>query len=697
MNLLLRNKNSLNNLERLNKDQFYFFLLFLMIIMFLSTANILSQQDSLYKTNEVVVTASRYEENINLISKALTLVSNDELELSNPINVANALNGKSGLWMQQTNHGGGSPFLRGFTGNQTLIMIDGIRLNNSTFRYGPNQYLNTISIHNIQRIEILRGSGSVQYGSDALGGIVHLITKSPQIGLSKELDAGIQLKYLTDNMEQSTNAFINYSTKNSAYHASLSFKKLGDLIAGGNLGKEAPSSYNELSLNIKNVHMLADSLLFTYNYQFVKQDDVDRFDQVNQRGYEYYKFDPQIRHLAYIKNEYYSGNKLAKKISMNISWQQSSETRLFKKRNDQNKITYKDEIDTWGTSLNVISQPQNNWIINTGAEYYFDIVQSNSSVTNLANNTISNRRGLYADDSKSHNFSVFTISNLELRDFNLGFGARYNIASLIISDDVFGKPNINPNAFTWDLSLTYKLTDYFRLNAQLNSAYRIPNINDVSSFGFFDYGIEVPNNKLLPERSLNYELGFKLNTPNIRTSLSLFRSNLKNLIDRVEATYNGETTFNGEQIYKKVNMGEAYIEGIEFEIESQIINNFYIEKNITYTFGQNITKDEPMRRIPPLNGSLSILYYPTVYLDLKIQYLYAFKQNRLSSGDIDDHRIDDEGTPGWKVLNIYSNYKFGFFDLGLGINNLFNEAYRMHGSGIDGVGRSFQIIGKYRI
>ena len=79
--------------------------------------------------------------------------------------------------MQKTNHGGGSPFIRGLVGNQVLVLIDGIRLNNATFRYGPNQYLNTIDSWQIERIEVMRGSGSIQYGSDALGGVVNIISR----------------------------------------------------------------------------------------------------------------------------------------------------------------------------------------------------------------------------------------------------------------------------------------------------------------------------------------------------------------------------------------------------------------------------------------------------------------------------------------------------------------------------------------
>ena len=80
--------------------------------------------------------------------------------------------------MQETNDGAGSPIIRGLVGNQILILIDGIRLNNGAYRLGPNQYLNTIDLNQIERIEVVRGAGSVLYGSDALGGVVNIITRT---------------------------------------------------------------------------------------------------------------------------------------------------------------------------------------------------------------------------------------------------------------------------------------------------------------------------------------------------------------------------------------------------------------------------------------------------------------------------------------------------------------------------------------
>ena len=72
---------------------------------------------------------------------------------------------------------------------------------------------------------------------------------------------------------------------------------------------------------------------------------------------------------------------------------------------------------------------------------------------------------------------------------------------------------------------------------------------------------------------------------------------------------------------------------------------------------------------------------------LILQTLAATKQDKLSGGDIDDHRIPDDGTPGWVVVNLKSGIYWKKFGINLAFNNIFNEAYRVHGSGIDGLGR----------
>src|SRR5690606_27639055 len=85
--------------------------------------------------------------------------------------VANELPGVS---VQTTNRGGSTVSIRGMIGPDNLIYVDGVRFNQSTCRTGPNQYLNTIDPWAIRRMEIMRGPGSVLYGSGAMGGIIHI-------------------------------------------------------------------------------------------------------------------------------------------------------------------------------------------------------------------------------------------------------------------------------------------------------------------------------------------------------------------------------------------------------------------------------------------------------------------------------------------------------------------------------------------
>lgn len=92
-----------------------------------------------------------------------------------------ALQNELGVLMQSTAKGQASPYIRGLTGQQVLILVDGVRLNNSIFRSGPNQYFNTIDPGMVDHIEVVRGQGSVLWGSDAIGGVINIVTRGPDV------------------------------------------------------------------------------------------------------------------------------------------------------------------------------------------------------------------------------------------------------------------------------------------------------------------------------------------------------------------------------------------------------------------------------------------------------------------------------------------------------------------------------------
>jgi hemoglobin/transferrin/lactoferrin receptor protein len=127
---------------------------------------------------EVVVTATRSEEEAFSLPYSTSVVGGADLERRMPRTTPEALRELPSVMLQKTSHGQGSPYLRGFTGFRTLMLIDGIRLNNSTFRDGPNQYWSTVDNYALDRLEVVRGPSSVLYGSDAIGGTVNAIPLS---------------------------------------------------------------------------------------------------------------------------------------------------------------------------------------------------------------------------------------------------------------------------------------------------------------------------------------------------------------------------------------------------------------------------------------------------------------------------------------------------------------------------------------
>ena len=122
-----------------------------------------------------------------------------------------------------------------------------------------------------------------------------------------------------------------------------------------------------------------------------------------------------------------------------------------------------------------------------------------------------------------------------------------------------------------------------------------------------------------------------------------------------------------------------------------------LRANLNYTYGQNTSSEEPMRRIPPMYGSAGLSWQIKSNWRINGTWAYAGKQARLSSGDIDDHRIADGGTPDWNTFDMGTQYAFNKIALQAGIKNIFDTAYRMHGSGVDGIGRSFWVTTRVRL
>jgi len=594
-----------------------------------------------------------------------------------------------GVFVQKTNHGGGSPFIRGLTGNQTLILVDGIRMNNSTFRYGPNQYLNTVDPFSIDKIEVLRGSGSVQYGSDAMGGVIQVLTKDPGFSEITNFKGSVSARYGSGNMERSGSSEFVYSSSKLVFSGVLGLKNFGDLVGGDTTGRQSPSGYSETDANLKLKLKLSENSELTFANQFVQQNDVDVFHKVRLENFKINKMGIQGRNLSYVKFRTLQSSSLFSEINITGSLNNTIEERNSQKNASFISGFERDKVNSSNLSAEIFSNLSKYWTANSGLEYYSDKINSIRNNINSQSGALTTLRGLYPNNSSYLNTSLYSLHHLELAGFNLESGIRYNWLKASIFDKDLGELQVSPGAFVWNAGINYTLKDH-HVYVSLNTGYRAPNIDDMGTLGIVDFRYEIPSYTLRPEKSNNSELGYKYASGSLSLGAALYRNKMKDLITRVQTAQ----VIDGYKVYKKENTEEALIKGVEGFLEWQANRRLSIDMFASFNHGQNLSKSEPLRRVPPFNGNISMKYKLTK-LYVKGELAWADKQDRLAQGDRDDNRIPLNGTPGWKVLNIYSGYSFGKAHVRLSAQNLFNVDYRTHGSGINAVGRSLWMNVQY--
>ncbi|NJK83238.1 MAG: TonB-dependent receptor plug domain-containing protein [Saprospiraceae bacterium] len=146
------------------------------------------------------------------------------------------------VYVQKSQMGGGSPVIRGFEANKILLVVDGVRMNNAIYRSGHLQNVITIDPTILEQIEVIYGPGSLLYGSDALGGVVHLRSRMPQLQLGKEnnTDLNYVARYATANNERAFHLDYNYARNRWASLTSISYYDFDDLRAGSKRTNEFP-------------------------------------------------------------------------------------------------------------------------------------------------------------------------------------------------------------------------------------------------------------------------------------------------------------------------------------------------------------------------------------------------------------------------------------------------------------------------
>jgi len=598
-------------------------------------------------------------------------------------NTPDLLLNSPGVFLQKTNYGGGSAFVRGLTGNQTLLVVDGIRFNNSTFRYGPNQYLNTIDPFSLSHIEILKGSGSVQYGSDALTGVLHFFTEKPEFSAASGWRTTVGTRWAGQGMEMSWQAKSVYSSEKTAFIVSGSSRRFGDITRGNGLGFQSPTGYDEWSYLAKirqkvNAHWTLEGLL-----QTTAQSHVPVYHKVVLENFSINEMDLQRYQKGYVRAQGNFDSKTWREVELTLSRQSSLENRKLQKKGSSTLRAESDEVATWGITGQVKSILGKKWSAVSGFDHYQDAVLSARADITTTSGATKSLRGLYPNESTYAYQSIFTMHHIDADRWQIEAGLRYHMGQANLPDTTVGKTRIQMGALVYSLGLTRLIGHQLALFAQTNSGFRAPNLDDLGSLGIVDFRYELPAFDLKPEYSQNVELGLKWQHPRFRNEVSVYRTQLTNLITRIKTAQ----IIQAYPVYVKQNVDEAYVTGAEWAGSFDLHPDWKIQGQVSYVLGQNVTQNEPLRRIPPMHGGLKVLRQRG-NLQTSAELVFAGEQTRLSAGDKADNRMNPMGTAGWAIVNAEAAYAWKSIRLAVQAQNIGDVDYRMHGSGINGVGRS---------
>ena len=184
----------------------------------------------------------------------VTRIKSESIFSSNAQNSADALGLNSGAYIQKSQLGGGSPILRGFEANKVLMVVDGVRMNNAIYRNGHLQNAITIDPAVLDQLEVIYGAGSLLYGSEALGGVIHFRTKTPLLDFTedenKRLSLNAYIRHNTADSEKTGHIDVCFSRQKWGVLTSISYSDRGDLRTGSNRDSAYPG-FGERMFHIK--------------------------------------------------------------------------------------------------------------------------------------------------------------------------------------------------------------------------------------------------------------------------------------------------------------------------------------------------------------------------------------------------------------------------------------------------------------
>jgi hemoglobin/transferrin/lactoferrin receptor protein len=673
---------------------------FLLLVCF-SSASADEGDDWQEETSEietVQVTATRHKASIQDVSLAVTTVGQEKIRAEAPDVLAEILRGLPGTYFQQTTPGQGIPIIRGLKGSQVLHLQNGMRINNAFFRDAPNQYLGLVDPYAVDRIEVVRGSAGSLYGADAMGGVVNFL--SPEILIDSAAWQQQNSIYGSwNNVDDGLvfNARTQAGNSKHGFSGGVTWQDHSDRKIGSGT-TVSPTAYRSQAVDLNWASALNEDADLAIWVQLFEQPSTPRIDELvpgfgqDHASSEQFLFRPNKRSFLHGRYRAESSANWLDRYQVNLARQIINDDRLTQDYGTTRIVTEQNKSTLDGLTLQLDSSLNEATQITWGLEFYADTIRSSRNASELNNSSVDQIASRFPDRSEMDSSAAFFSVQWHAGEkWTFSSGLRYSHFDIQLpATSSAPAAHLSPDDFTGDFRAIYAITPSIRLVANAGRGFRPPNIFDLGTIGNRPGNrFNTANASLQPESVHSFDLGIKTLSSNFSSELFVFLLEYK---DKIGSVATGGTTPSGRTIVRSENLAEASLYGVEAGFRWSHASELEIYGSLNYTHGEETFAGSVAAadRIPPLNGQLGVIMHPNENMKVDAYLMFAGNQDRLSERDIEDPRINPAGTPGWASLNVLLSWKINdHTNVGLRFENLADQSYREHGSGIDSPGRNF--------
>ena len=661
-------------------------------------------------TPELLITASAREQAALEAPWSTETLGSREL-LGVPRTWADALRGLPSVMLQKSAHGQVSPYLRGFTGFRTMLLVDGVRLNHAAMREGPNQYWATLDGFTIERIELVRGPSSVLYGSDAIGGTVNAVGRSAELGTpggGTEFGGRAALR-----LASAEHAATSRLEANAAHDGRWGLRvgstvsDFGDLQAGSEILPE--TGYDEHSADLRWDARVGENASLTLAAQTMRQVDVPRTHTTvfavpfagTEVGSELQRDLDQTRDLIYGRWSWEEAGGLSDQGTITLSYQRHAETQDRLRSGDRRDLQGF-ELDDFGALARFTTEETASGRWSWGVEGHLQSADSFRHDFTAGSFDGSSIQGPIGDDASATDLAAYVQDELVYEHITLIPGLRFSWFELeserVANPDPGGPAVIGIQddwfAATGSLRALAPLGADAALYAGVSQGFRAPNLSDLTTFDSTSV-VETPSPDLDPEHYLQFELGTKGEHGAWAWQAAFYHPLIQDMIVRSPSG----TLLGGVPEVRKSNVGDGWIQGVELSCAWEFVPQWTAFLSGAWMDGEvddvvlpagDVVR-EPASRLAPLQAYGGLRWRDHEGRRWIEGWFWSVNdQDLLSLKDTTDtQRIPPGGTPGYTVFGVTAGIELRE-DIRLiaAVENLGDKDYRVHGSGVNQPGRN---------